>query len=89
MDALFYLRDNAEHHSNFCPVGGVCCVLCAACCVCCCAAMQITTTLPVRTAFYSQETDTMRILFEVLLHLCLLVVLSLQVGVWEVLAYGQ
>lgn len=37
--------------------------------------------MPVRTEFYSQRTDTVRKFFEVLLHVCLVVVLSLQVGV--------
>lgn len=47
---------------------------------CLSVAAQITTTLPVRTTFYSQVSDITRIVFEVALHLCLAVVLSLQVG---------
>ena len=42
-------------------------------------AVQITTTLPVRTCFYSQTTDLTRITFEVSMHICIFVVLSFQV----------
>jgi hypothetical protein len=44
-------------------------------------AVQITTTLPVRTGFYSQTTDLTRITFEVSMHICIFVVLSFQVRV--------
>jgi hypothetical protein len=43
--------------------------------------VQITTTLPVRTGFYSQTTDLTRITFEVSMHICIFVVLSFQVRV--------
>lgn len=50
-------------------------------CVRGCVWLQITTTLPVRTTFYSQVTDITRIFFEVVMHLCLVVVLYLQASV--------
>lgn len=49
------------------------------CCWVCLCAVQITTTLPVRTSFYSQTSDMARIAFEALMHVCIFVVLSLQV----------
>lgn len=45
--------------------------------------VQITSTIPVRHSFYSQATDWVRIAFEALLYICLLVVLSLQASGWN------